>query len=145
MTPTDYRLVKPMIQTVVDWPLCRTGVRARVAFRAESGLVSGESAVRLSLTSAVSITLARLAAMSSDEMTPTIDTWQDAEVLAAEHMRGIGFLDAHTTPPGVDGGIDVLAQRAVAQVKFHATPVGAPSVQQLAGIASARKVTGVFL
>ena len=62
-------------------------------------------------------------------------TWQDAEHLAAEHMRSIGFVDARTTRAGADGGIDVSASDAVAQVKFHAMPVGAPDVQRLRGAA----------
>lgn len=82
--------------------------------------------------------------MTSLEASSTIDTWQAAEVLAAHHMRAIGFTDATTTAPGADGGIDVVARRGIAQVKFHTAPVGAPSVQLLAGIASARRATAVF-
>lgn len=62
-------------------------------------------------------------------------SWQMAEELAAEHMRTIGFPDARRTPAGTDGGIDVVAATAVAQVKYQAAPVGAPVVQQLRGAA----------
>ncbi|WP_404430753.1 restriction endonuclease [Microbacterium lacus] len=82
--------------------------------------------------------------MTPLEEPAAIDTWQAAELLAAEHMREIGFIDATTTARGADGGIDVLARNGIAQVKFHTAPVGAPSVQQLAGIASPRRVTAVF-
>lgn len=58
-----------------------------------------------------------------------------AEELAAGHMRSIGFADAKRTPEGVDGGIDVVASSAVAQVKSWDTAVGAPEIQRLRGAA----------
>ncbi|MEU4160581.1 restriction endonuclease [Actinoplanes sp. NPDC026670] len=64
-------------------------------------------------------------------MLPT--DWRTAEEIACLHMRGLGFDDAETTPPGRDGGLDVTASQAVAQVKMLALPVGAPPVQQLRG------------
>lgn len=67
----------------------------------------------------------------------TVTTWREAEILAAQHMRGIGFTDASVTGGGTDGGIDVVATGAIAQVKFHAMPVGAPDVQRLRGAAHA--------
>lgn len=48
-------------------------------------------------------------------------------------MRHWGFTDAAVTASGPDGGIDVEASGAVAQVKFQAHVVGAPAVQQLYG------------
>lgn len=62
-------------------------------------------------------------------------TWREAEELAAAHMRWLGFDDAAVTGPGTDGGLDVIASGAVAQVKHHASPVGAPDVQRLRGAA----------
>ncbi|GGO94396.1 hypothetical protein GCM10011584_35330 [Nocardioides phosphati] len=64
-----------------------------------------------------------------------VSTWQGAETLAATHMRHLGFQDVHQTPEGADGGVDVRASTAVAQVKHYASPVGAPMVQQLRGAA----------
>lgn len=58
-----------------------------------------------------------------------------AEELAREHMRAIGFLDARRTAEGADGGIDVRAELAVAQVKHLSQPVGSPDVQRLRGAA----------
>lgn len=58
-----------------------------------------------------------------------------AEELAAEHMRRSGFPDARRTPDGADAGIDVIATRAVAQVKYQAVAVGGPAIQQLRGAA----------
>jgi hypothetical protein len=67
-----------------------------------------------------------------------IRTAVDAEVAAAEFMRRIGFPDAKRTPSGADGGIDVIASGAVAQVKTHMKPIGRPDLQRLCGIAKGR-------
>jgi len=65
-----------------------------------------------------------------------ISSWQEAESLAAAHMRTIGFEDAATTRSGADGGLDVVARDGVAQVKHYSeAPVGSPAVQRLAGAA----------
>jgi hypothetical protein len=70
-----------------------------------------------------------------------IRTAADAEEAAAEYMRGIGFHDARRTPTGPDGGIDVLASEAVAQVKTHMRPTGRPDLQRLHGAANGRRTT----
>ncbi|MGW5671577.1 restriction endonuclease [Micromonospora sp. NPDC003776] len=62
-----------------------------------------------------------------------IQTWQDAEHNAAEWMRYWGYKDATANPGGSDGGIDVLASNAVAQVKYHASAIGRPALQLLYG------------
>lgn len=62
-------------------------------------------------------------------------TWEMAEELAAAHMRELGFFDARRTGPGTDGGIDVTAQGAVAQVKHLSVPVGSPDIQRFRGAA----------
>lgn len=61
--------------------------------------------------------------------------FREAEYAAAAHMRLLGFTDARVTTPGNDKGLDVVAAGAVAQVKWHATKVGAPAVRQLKGSA----------
>ena len=65
-----------------------------------------------------------------------IKTFADAESYAAEYMRFLGFADARTTPPGTDGGIDVVSGDAVAQVKMEGLPTGRPVIQALLGVAS---------
>ncbi|WAC50470.1 restriction endonuclease [Frigoribacterium sp. SL97] len=64
-----------------------------------------------------------------------IFTWQMAEELAQGHMQALGFTDARRAPNGPDGGVDVVAATAAAQVKHLSVPVGAPLVQQLRGAA----------
>jgi hypothetical protein len=78
------------------------------------------------------------AAASSLPRKRLIRTAGDAEVAAAEFMRTIGFADAKRTPSGADGGIDVIAAGAVAQVKTHMKPIGRPDLQRLCGVAKGR-------
>src|SRR4051794_1283032 len=80
------------------------------------------------------------AAMSAAVPGVVIGSWQEAEHLAAWHMGTLGFADACLTGAGNDRGIDVLAEQAVAQVKYQTSaPVGAPAVQQLRGAAHGRQ------
>lgn len=74
-------------------------------------------------------------AASDEQTSPAVSSWQQAEALAVWHMQKLGFDDAKMTPPGADGGLDVRATDAVAQVKHYATPIGAPVIQQLRGAA----------
>ena len=60
----------------------------------------------------------------------------DAEQVAAEWMRHLGFPDARCTGAGTDGGVDVRSAGAVAQVKAQLSPVGRPELQALFGVAS---------
>lgn len=74
--------------------------------------------------------------MSETSVIPTfLSDWQAAEAAAVDHMKTLGFIDAHPTAPGPDGGIDALASGAAAQVKFYASPVGRPDIQRLRGAA----------
>ena len=65
----------------------------------------------------------------------TIRSPDDAEQVAAEWMRHLGFGDAQCTGSGADGGVDVRSHGAVAQVKAQLTPVGRPELQSLYGVA----------
>jgi hypothetical protein len=65
----------------------------------------------------------------------TIRTWQDAEFAAVDHMRSLGFTDARVTDAGADGGIDVIARDAMAQVKYYSQPIGVGPVRELRGVA----------
>lgn len=62
-----------------------------------------------------------------------INTPDDAEHFAAQHVRALGFVDASANPGGPDGGIDVRSDQAVAQVKLHSKPCGRPDLQRLYG------------
>jgi len=69
---------------------------------------------------------------------------RDAELAAVDWMRYLGFTDAAATPVGADGGIDVLAERAVAQVKKEGSRTTRPTVQQLHGVAIAKQRAALF-
>ncbi|WP_109527720.1 restriction endonuclease [Nocardia aurea] len=62
-----------------------------------------------------------------------IRTPAQAEQNAARKMRELGFFDAVATTGGADGGIDVRASNAVAQVKWRGGVTGRPELQRLFG------------
>ncbi|MGW6542900.1 restriction endonuclease [Streptomyces massasporeus] len=69
---------------------------------------------------------------------------RDAELVAVDWMRYLGFTDAVATPVGADDGIDVLARHAVAQVKKEGSPTTRPTVQQLHGVSTAKQRAALF-
>jgi hypothetical protein len=68
-----------------------------------------------------------------------IQTFWQAERNAAAQMRALGYHDARVTRSGADGGFDVVATRALAQVKFRITRATGPDLKQFAGGARGRK------
>ncbi|MGQ1798092.1 restriction endonuclease [Kocuria oceani] len=64
-----------------------------------------------------------------------VGSWQEAEHSAMLWMRAHGHPDAQLTPAGPDGGVDVVAASAIAQVKHYARPVGPRPIRELAGTA----------
>lgn len=73
-----------------------------------------------------------------------IGSWQQAEAAACAWLRHMGFKDAKVTPTGKDAGVDVIARKVVAQVKWEATPIGRPKLQQLHGAAAHARKKGAF-
>lgn len=73
-----------------------------------------------------------------------IGTWQQAEAAACAWLRHMGFKDAKLTPTGKDAGVDVIARKVVAQVKWEATPTGRPKLQQFHGAAAHARKKGAF-
>jgi hypothetical protein len=74
----------------------------------------------------------------------TIRSPDDAEQVAAEWMRLLGFGDARCTGAGTDGGVDVRSGDAVAQVKAQLAPVGRPELQALYGVARSERRRPLF-
>ncbi|MFC9767620.1 restriction endonuclease [Rhodococcus jostii] len=62
-----------------------------------------------------------------------ITTPEAAERNAAARMRELGYADARVTGRGADGGVDVVSDRAVAQVKQESYQTGRPALQRLYG------------
>ncbi|MFE5477922.1 restriction endonuclease [Nocardia sp. NPDC056541] len=73
-----------------------------------------------------------------------ITTARQAEENAAQVLRDMGFRDATATPVGPDGGIDVVANGAIAQVKWQSAQVGRPEVQRLFGARGNHYSTRLF-
>jgi hypothetical protein len=73
-----------------------------------------------------------------------VNSWDDAEELALRYIKWLGFSDAKRTPRGADEGKDVEAKKCVAQVKYLATGVNRPMLQQLFGVASAERKMPIF-
>lgn len=67
-----------------------------------------------------------------------------AEKLVEMWMTHLGISDAKVTSFTQDGGIDVVSGSFVAQVKNYAGSVGAPEVQQLAGVMHIEQRRGLF-
>lgn len=64
-----------------------------------------------------------------------VSSWQLAELNAARWMQAWGLSGVRVTAGGADSGIDVTSNEAEAQVKFQASAVGRPALQNLAGAA----------
>jgi len=62
-----------------------------------------------------------------------------AEELACDWLRYMGHSGAQVTNQGADGGLDVIAAGAVAQVKSVKAKVGRPVIQQTVGAARGRR------
>ncbi|MBT9257198.1 restriction endonuclease [Phycicoccus sp. MAQZ13P-2] len=75
----------------------------------------------------------RNASEDLESSTGGLAPWELAEDLATDHLRSLGFRNAHRAPSGSDGGFDVEGRGVVAQVKYRTTPVGRPDVQRLVG------------
>ena len=62
-----------------------------------------------------------------------VGTWQAAETNAVDWLRWLGHPDASLTGPGSDGGVDVVASDALAQVKWIGRAVGSGPLRELFG------------
>ena len=75
---------------------------------------------------------------------PVLD-WRSAERLVMAWMQAHGFDDVSLTVGGADGGVDVMARGACAQVKlFSGTAVSRPEVQKIFGVARAQNREPLF-
>lgn len=70
--------------------------------------------------------------------------WKIAEEQMASYLRSVGWKDAVVTGSGSDGGVDIMAEGIVAQVKLHKAKTGSPDIQKIYGVAAAKGVKPVF-
>jgi len=68
-----------------------------------------------------------------------------AELLIEEWMAHWGFHDAQATPVGPDGGFDVKASRAAAQVKFRGQPTPLDQINAFHGACNGRYEFEIFV
>lgn len=71
-------------------------------------------------------------------------SWGDAEAEVVAWLRRLGHGDVTRTSSGADGGVDLVGRHLVGQVKTQRTPVSAPLVQALNGVAAADGKQPVF-
>jgi hypothetical protein len=64
-------------------------------------------------------------------------TFHDGELAAEAWLQWMGFTDARCTSGGRDGGVDVIGQNLIAQVKMEAKRSTQPQLQRLSGVAAA--------
>jgi hypothetical protein len=69
---------------------------------------------------------------------------EGAERLCAEWMKHLGASDVLVTRATADGGIDLIADPYIAQVKNYAGTVGVIPVRELAGVASIQNREALF-
>lgn len=71
-------------------------------------------------------------------------TDREAEFLARDWMLYLGETECVVSQATRDGGADVISKRFVAEVKHHASPVPPSMVQQIFGVAQAKRKTALF-
>lgn len=107
------------------------GVRYRLLTELRAGLEAYEVERNANYSNYMSVLFGE-----RDRLAPTFDrdaAWRRAEECAAGHLRSLGFADAAATEIGADAGFDVVGRTVVAQVKYLASAVGRPVVQQIVG------------
>jgi hypothetical protein len=69
---------------------------------------------------------------------------REAEFLARDWMLYLGEAGCVVSQATRDGGADVISEHFVAEVKHHASPVPPSMVQQIFGVAQAKRKTALF-
>lgn len=71
-------------------------------------------------------------------------TPREAEYVAAQWMRYLGATSCRVTQASRDGGMDIISDTHVAEVKHHQSPVGVNFVRQIYGAATGASKQAVF-
>lgn len=71
-------------------------------------------------------------------------THREAEYVAAQWMRYLGATSCRVTQASRDGGMDIVSDTHVAEVKHHQSPVGVSFVRQIYGTATSTSKMAVF-
>jgi hypothetical protein len=71
-------------------------------------------------------------------------TFKQAEIDCAEWLQSHGEPSAQLTQDGADGGVDIISNRFVCQVKNYAGSVGVPPIRALFGVSAAEEKLPIF-
>lgn len=71
-------------------------------------------------------------------------THREAEYVAAQWMRYLGATSCRVTQASRDGGMDIVSDTHVAEVKHHQSPVGVNFVRQIYGAATGASKQALF-
>ncbi|MHA7223073.1 restriction endonuclease [Arthrobacter sp. RHLT1-20] len=71
-------------------------------------------------------------------------TPREAEYVAAQWMRYLGATSCRVTQASRDGGMDIVSDTHVAEVKHHQSPVGVSFVRQIYGTATGASKRAMF-
>lgn len=143
VTPLNGEVVGPGVQRE---ELLAAAYAQSASRRGKRDQGQGERTVALQrLADAMKARAEHLKSLRASQPAPMqITSWLIAEQNAANWMRYLGFSDARVTAGGSDGGVDVTAVGAIAQVKFEAAQVGRPALQRLLGARGLRHETHVL-
>lgn len=133
----DPRALAAIVGLVARWADFDAVVERQRSAQQQTRRVTGADGVP-------SVPVVRRTGFLGRKRVPPISTWQQAEAAACAWLRHMGFNDAKVTPTGKDAGVDVVARKVVVQVKWEATPVGRPKLQQLHGTAAQARKKGAF-
>lgn len=133
----DTRALQAIVELVRRWAQLDTVAEDQRNLRQQKRRVTAADG-------APAVPVVRRTGFLGRKRTAPIGTWQQAEAAACAWLRQMGFNDAKVTPTGKDAGVDVIARKVVAQVKWEAAPVGRPKLQQLHGAATHARKKGAF-
>ncbi|MGJ9404047.1 restriction endonuclease [Arthrobacter sp. KK5.5] len=71
-------------------------------------------------------------------------TFREAELYCREWLEALGATGTRVSQATRDGGADIIADRCVAEVKHHASPIGPGPVRQIAGVATTVGKQAIF-
>ena len=133
----DPRALAAVVELVARWAELDAVVERQRSAQQETRRVTGADGVP-------SIPVVRRTGLLGRKRVAPIGNWKQAEAAACAWLRHMGFKDAKVTPTGKDAGVDVVARKVVAQVKWELTRVGRPQLQQLQCAAAQARQKGAF-
>lgn len=84
--------------------------------------------------------------ISLEEKPPRMTSFtpNEYEIYCAGWVKALGGLDVRVTQQSSDGGIDIVSENEVAQVKLHGSSVSVQPIRELFGVAKSMNKTALF-